>query len=168
MQSCPQTKWPTGNEGAEKAPNVGRRPTAGDYKGAQPPYRADKRAERAMSARLIKNKLAKRGYFWYGIAKGRWIPLLVKELLLHGLINQAGIFWVGCGKSEHVCLKFQQIPSTYVPFGREGGTNQENDDCWRRTSFTKPSRHFSKSIIIGYNYFHQTLQTFLQVYKKFC
>ena len=39
-------------EGAKKAPNVGHRPTAGDYKGAQPSYRADKRAERAMSARL--------------------------------------------------------------------------------------------------------------------
>ena len=46
-------------EGAEKAPNVGRRPTAGDYKGAQPPYRADKRAERAMSARLKQKSLYK-------------------------------------------------------------------------------------------------------------
>ena len=43
-------------QGGEKAPNIGRRPTAGDYKGAQPPYRADKRAERAMSARHYKNK----------------------------------------------------------------------------------------------------------------
>ena len=51
MQPCPQTKWPRVTEGAEKAPNVGRRPRAGDDKGAQPPYRADKRAERAMSAR---------------------------------------------------------------------------------------------------------------------
>ena len=32
----PQTKWPRVTEGAKKAPNVGHRPTAGDYKGAQP------------------------------------------------------------------------------------------------------------------------------------
>ena len=53
MQSCPQTNWPRVIERAKKAPNVGRRPTAGDYKGAQPPYRADKRVERALSARPI-------------------------------------------------------------------------------------------------------------------
>ena len=39
---------------AEKPPIVGCRTTAGDHKGAQPPYRADKRAERAMSARHLK------------------------------------------------------------------------------------------------------------------
>ena len=45
-------------EGAKKAPNVGRRPTAGDYKGAQPPYLADKRPEGALSASNSLNTLS--------------------------------------------------------------------------------------------------------------
>ena len=54
MQCCPQINWPKATEVAEKAPIVGRRQTAGDYKGVQPPYRADKRAERGLSARINK------------------------------------------------------------------------------------------------------------------
>ena len=36
---------------AQRVANAGRRPEAGDYKGAQPPYRADMRPEGALSAR---------------------------------------------------------------------------------------------------------------------
>ena len=41
---------------AQRATNVGRRPAVGDYKGAQPPYLADKRPEGALSASLFKTK----------------------------------------------------------------------------------------------------------------
>ena len=40
---------------AQRATNVGCRPAAGDYKGAQPPYLADKRTECAVSASCDKN-----------------------------------------------------------------------------------------------------------------
>ena len=42
---------------AQRATNVGRRPAAGDYKGAQPPYLADKRPEGALSASHSAKKL---------------------------------------------------------------------------------------------------------------
>ena len=45
----PSDKMSRVTEGAKKAPNVGRRPTAGDYKVVHPPYQADKRAEHQKS-----------------------------------------------------------------------------------------------------------------------
>ena len=42
---------------ARRVTTDGRRPVAGDYKGAQPPYRADKRPEGALSARDPQRKI---------------------------------------------------------------------------------------------------------------